>query len=70
MGITPEQFGNWHTIYTRMNRWIKVGVLDRKFAESQRAQVVPINQGLSPDLFARRETRSHVPEFRQLRPRR
>ena len=25
----PKRFGNWHTIYTRMNRWSKAGVLDR-----------------------------------------
>ena len=25
----PKRFGNWHTIYTRMNRWSKLGVLDR-----------------------------------------
>ena len=25
----PKRFGNWHTIYTRMNRWSKNGVLDR-----------------------------------------
>ncbi len=24
----PKRFGNWHTIYTRMNRWAKAGVLD------------------------------------------
>ena len=22
----PKRFGNWHTIYTRMNRWWKSGV--------------------------------------------
>lgn len=27
----PKHFGNWHTIYTRMNRWSKNGVLDRIF---------------------------------------
>jgi len=27
----PRRFGNWHTIYTRMNRWAKAGVLDRIF---------------------------------------
>ena len=27
----PRRFGNWHTIYTRMNRWSKNGVLDRVF---------------------------------------
>ena len=38
----PKRFGNWHTIYTRMNRWSKAGVLDRVFEELQRAQVVRI----------------------------
>lgn len=31
----PKGFGNWHTIYTRMNRWAKAGVLDRLFEELQ-----------------------------------
>ena len=31
----PERFGNWHTIYTRMNRWSKSGVWDRLFAKLQ-----------------------------------
>ena len=26
----PKRFGNWHTIYTRMNRWSKSGVLDQR----------------------------------------
>jgi transposase len=38
----PRRFGNWHTIYTRMNRWAKSGVLDRAFKELQRTQVVQI----------------------------
>jgi transposase len=38
----PKRFGNWHTIYTRMNRWAKAGVLDRLFAELQREQLVRI----------------------------
>ena len=38
----PKHFGNWHTIYTRMNRWTKAGVLDRMFEELQRAQLVRI----------------------------
>lgn len=25
----PKRFGGWHTIYTRMNRWAKSGVLVR-----------------------------------------
>ncbi len=38
----PRRFGNWHTIYTRMNRWSKAGVLDKVFEQLQRAQVVRI----------------------------
>ncbi len=38
----PERFGNWHTIYTRMNRWAKAGVLDRVFAQLQRQQLLRI----------------------------
>ncbi len=38
----PERFGNWHTIYTRMNRWSKNGVLDRVFEHLQREQIVRI----------------------------
>jgi len=28
----PMLFGRWHTIYTRMNRWSRNGVLDRVFS--------------------------------------
>jgi transposase len=38
----PTRFGNWHTIYTRMNRWVKSGVLDRVFAQLQQAQIIRI----------------------------
>ena len=38
----PERFGNWHTIYTRMNRWSRSGVLDRLFEQLQRAQIIRI----------------------------
>jgi transposase len=38
----PERFGNWHTVYTRMNRWTKAGVLDRVFAELQKTQLMRI----------------------------
>ena len=38
----PKRFGNWHTIYTRMNRWSKSGVLDSVFAKLQREQIVRI----------------------------
>ena len=38
----PKRFGNWHTIYTRMNRWSKNGVLDQVFEHLQREQIVRI----------------------------
>lgn len=38
----PKRFGNWHTIYTRMNRWAKAGVLDRLFEELQKQQLIRI----------------------------
>ena len=38
----PKRFGNWHTIYTRMNRWSKAGVLDRVFEQLQYNQIVRI----------------------------
>ena len=38
----PKRFGNWHTVYTRMRRWAKAGVLDKMFEELQREQVVRI----------------------------
>lgn len=38
----PKKFGNWHTIYTRMSRWSKSGVLDRVFEMLQRQQIVRI----------------------------
>ena len=38
----PDRFGNWHTIYTRMNRWSKAGVLNRIFARLQHEQIIQI----------------------------
>lgn len=38
----PKRFGNWHTIYTRMSRWSKSGVLDRVFAQLQHAQIIRV----------------------------
>ena len=46
----PARFGNWHTIYMRMNRWSKSGVLDRVFEQLQREQIVRIKlEAVSPD---------------------
>ena len=38
----PRRFGRWHTIYMRMNRWAKNGVLDRVFEQLQLEQIVRI----------------------------
>ncbi len=38
----PKRFGNWHTVYVRMNRWAKSGVLDRVFEYLQREQIIRI----------------------------
>lgn len=46
----PKRFGNWHTIYTRMNRWAKSGVLNRVFATLQEKQIIRVNvQAVSLD---------------------
>lgn len=39
----PKEFGNWHTIYTRMNRWSKNGTLDKVFVALQQEQIISIN---------------------------
>ena len=38
----PTRFGRWHTIYTRMNRWPKAGVLDRVFTALQEEEIIRI----------------------------
>jgi transposase len=38
----PKRFGPWHTIYMRMNRWAKSGVLDAVFEQMQREQIVRV----------------------------
>ena len=46
----PKCLGNWHAIYTRMNRWSKAGVLDRVFARLQQEQIIAIKfEAVSPD---------------------
>ncbi|SPJ15357.1 hypothetical protein SBBP2_1550009 [Burkholderiales bacterium] len=63
----PKRFGNWHTIYARMNRWSKLGVLDRVFEKLQHAQIVRIkiesvcrDADRVPHLPAHRGIRLHV----------
>ena len=38
----PKRSRNWHTIYARMNRWSKNGVLDAVFEKLRREQLVRI----------------------------
>jgi transposase len=38
----PKAMGHWHTIYTRMNRWSKAGVLDRVFTRLQEEQILAV----------------------------
>ena len=38
----PQRFGNWHNIYTRMNRWAKKGVLDRIFTSLQTTGILQV----------------------------
>ena len=45
----PAHFGNWHTVYVRLNRWAKRGVLERVFGELQRDQMAPHLEVLSLD---------------------
>jgi transposase len=46
----PKHFGVWHSIYTRMNRWSKNGVLDRVFTRLQQEQLIRVKiQVLSLD---------------------
>ena len=38
----PQRFGRWHTVYMRMSRWSRSGVLDRVFMELQCAQIIRV----------------------------
>ena len=41
----PKRFGRWHTVYMRMSRWSKAGVMDRVFEKLQVEQIVRIKLG-------------------------
>ena len=38
----PKSYGNWHTVYVRMNRWSKNGVLQRLFEALQIEGIIKI----------------------------
>ena len=46
----PEHFGPWHTVYTRMMRWAKSGVLDQVFETLQARNMMQIRiEAVLPD---------------------
>ena len=38
----PKEFGNWHTIYVRFNRWSKNGVMERVFDALQKSDSIDV----------------------------
>ena len=39
----PEHYGKWHTVYARMLRWSRAGVLDRVFEQLQRRRLMHVH---------------------------
>ena len=39
----PEDFGPWNTVYRRLNRWARQGVLERVFTRLQEEGILRIN---------------------------
>lgn len=44
----PARYGSWHTVYTRVNRWRKSGVLDVVFEQMQRLQLIRLKVEVVP----------------------
>ncbi len=38
----PGEFGRWHTVYLRLSRWSKAGVIERVFARLQEEQILAL----------------------------
>ena len=38
----PKEYGNWHTVYVRLNRWSKNGVLKRVFEGLQVEGIIEV----------------------------
>lgn len=38
----PKEYGNWHTVYVRLNRWSKNGVLQRVFEGLQAEGIIEV----------------------------
>ncbi len=39
----PKEYGNWHVIYVRVNRWAKKGVLQEAFVRLQQLGIIQMN---------------------------
>lgn len=38
----PKEYGNWHTIYMRFQRWSESGVMDRVLRELQKQKIIGV----------------------------
>ena len=38
----PKEYGDWHVIYVRINRWAKKGVLEKAFLRLQQLGIIQI----------------------------
>lgn len=38
----PKEYGHWHTIYMRFQRWSESGVMDRVLRELQRQKIIGV----------------------------
>ena len=38
----PKEFGDWHVIYVRVNRWAKKGILEKIFLKLQQMGIIQI----------------------------
>lgn len=46
----PEKYGHWHSVYMRMSRWSKGGILDRVFTRLQTERLMEVKiQAVSLD---------------------
>jgi transposase len=42
----PHEYGNWHTVYTRISRWAKSGVLQHAFLMLQEKGIIEIHTSI------------------------
>ena len=38
----PKEYGYWHPIYKRFNRWVKEGIIDKLFEELHASQILTL----------------------------